>query len=237
VNRRRIGILGGTFDPFHRGHLDVGAAAETALALDRVFVVPSQAPPHRPAPHASSFHRFAMVALTVSGRPGWRASDLELRNAPPSYTADTLKQFHVRGYEPAELFFLMGADAFAEIESWKDYPALLAYAHFAVVSRPGHAVHSLPVQMPHLARLMTNPAIGPDSLDRPSIILIDAATADVSSTAIRELRGQDRPITGMVEPSVQQHIEQHGLYTSRRPGRRAMDQQPNPAAGRLHGQG
>jgi hypothetical protein len=91
--------------------------------------------------------------------------------------------------------------------------------------------------MPHLARLMTNPAIGPDSLDRPSIILIDAATADVSSTAIRELRGQDRPITGMVEPSVQQHIEQHGLYTSRRPGRRAMDQQPNPAAGRLHGQG
>jgi nicotinate-nucleotide adenylyltransferase len=237
VNRRRIGILGGTFDPIHRGHLDLGAAAEGALKLDRLFVIPSQAPPHRPPPHASSFHRFAMVVLTVAGRSGWRASDLELRTPPPSYTASTLKQFHQRGYRPAELFFVIGADAFAEIESWKDYPALLGYSHFAVVSRPGHQVHSLPVQMPHLARLMTNSAIGPESLDTPSIILIDAATADVSSTAIRELRGEGRPISGMVDLGVQQHIEQHGLYTSKLPGRRAMDQQPNPAAGRLHGQG
>ena len=108
-----------------------------------------------------------MVALTVAGRASWRASDLELRTPPPSYTASTLKQFHLRGYRPAELFFVIGADAFAEIESWKDYPALLGYAHFAVVSRPGHPVHSLPVQMPHLARLMTNSAIGPESLDTP----------------------------------------------------------------------
>jgi nicotinate-nucleotide adenylyltransferase len=178
-----------------------------------------------------------MVTLTVAGRPGWRASDLELRAPPPSYTASTLKQFHVRGYGPAELFFVIGADAFAEIESWRDYPALLGYTHFAVVSRPGHPVQTLPVQMPHLARLMTSPAIGPESLDAPSIILIDAATADVSSTAIRELRSQGRPITGMVDLGVQQHIEQHGLYTSKIPGRRAMDQQPDPAAGRLHGEG
>jgi nicotinate-nucleotide adenylyltransferase len=237
VSQRRLGILGGTFDPVHRGHIDLGAAAETALALDRVFVIPSQAPPHRPAPHASSFHRFAMVALTVAGRGGWRASDLELRTPPPSYTANTLKQFHVRGYKPSELFFVVGADAFAEIESWKDYPALLGYAHFAVVSRPGHPVHTLPVQMPHLSRLMTNPAIGPESLDTPSIILIDAATADVSSTAIRELRSQGQSISGMVDLGVQQHIEQHGLYTSRFPGRRASDLRPDPAAGRLHGQG
>ena len=237
MNHRRIGILGGTFDPIHRGHLDVGTAAESALSLDRLFVIPSQAPPHRAAPHASSFHRFAMVALTVAGRPAWRASDLELRTPPPSYTASTLKQFHARGYAPRELFFLIGADAFAEIESWKDYPALLGYAHFAVLSRPGHPVQSLPVQMPHLARLMTNPAVGPETFDTPSIILIDASTADVSSTGIRELRGQGRPITGLVDPGVQQHIEQHGLYTSRLPGRRAMDQQPDPAAGRLHGEG
>ena len=237
MTHRRIGILGGTFDPVHRGHLDVGTAAEAALSLDRLFVIPSQAPPHRPAPYASSFHRFAMVALTVAGRAGWRASDLELRTPPPSYTASTLKQFHMRGYRPSELFFLIGADAFAEIESWKDYPALLGYSHFAVLSRPGHPVQSLPVQMPHLARLMTNPAVGPETLDTPSIILIDASTADVSSTAIRELRSQGRPITGLVDAGVQQHIEQHGLYTSRIPGRRATDQQPDPAAGRLHGQG
>jgi len=202
VNHRRIGILGGTFDPIHRGHLDVGTAAESALSLDRLFVIPSQAPPHRAAPHASSFHRFAMVALTVAGRPAWRASDLELRTPPPSYTASTLKQFHARGYAPRELFFLIGADAFAEIESWKDYPALLGYAHFAVLSRPGHPVQSLPVQMPHLARLMTNPAVGPETFDTPSIILIDASTADGSSTGIRELRGQGRPIAGLVDTGV-----------------------------------
>jgi nicotinate-nucleotide adenylyltransferase len=170
-------------------------------------------------------------------KPGWRASDLELRTQPPSYTASTLQQFHLRGYAPAELFFVMGADAFAEIESWKDYPSLLGYAHFVVVSRPGCPVHSLPVQLPHLAPLMTNPAIGPESLDTPAIILVDAATADVSSTAIRELRAANRSITGLVDLGVQQHIEQHGLYTSRQPGRRAMDEQPDPAAGRLHGQG
>ena len=223
MTHRRIGILGGTFDPIHRGHLDVGTAAEAALSLDRLFVIPSQAPPHRPAPHASGFHRFAMIALTVAGRAGWRASDLELRTPPPSYTASTLKQFHVRGYRPSELFFLIGADAFAEIESWKDYPALLGYSHFAVVSRPGHPVQSLPVQMPHLARLMTNPAVGPETLDTPSIILIDGSTADVSSTAIRELRSQGRPITGLVAVGVQQHIEQHGLYMSMSPGRRASE--------------
>jgi nicotinate-nucleotide adenylyltransferase len=169
-----------------------------------------------------------MVALTVAGRAGWRASDLELRTPPPSYTTSTLKQFHARGYRPSELFFLIGADAFAEIESWKDYPALLGYSHFAVVSRPGHPVQSLPVQMPHLAHLMTNPAVGPETLDTPSIILIDASTADVSSTAIRERRSQGRPITGLVAVGVQQHIEQHGLYTSRHPGRRAMDQAAGP---------
>jgi nicotinate-nucleotide adenylyltransferase len=234
---RRIGILGGTFDPMHLGHLDVGAAAERALELERVFVIPSHVPPHRSQPHASSFHRFAMAAQSVAGRAGWRASDLELRTQPPSYTASTLQQFHVRGYLAAELFFVMGADAFAEIESWKDYPALLDYAHFAVVSRPGWAVQSLPVQMPHLASRMTSPAIGPESFETPVIILIDAPTAEVSSTAIRDARAAGRPITGMVDLGVQQHIEQHGLYTSRFPGRRAMDTPSDVPAGRLHGQG
>ena len=237
MKHRRIGILGGTFDPIHRGHLDVGAAAAAALALDRMLVIPSHVPPHRAQPHASNFHRFAMVALAVAGRSGWRASDLELRTQPPSYTASTLQQFHARGYAPRELFFVVGADAFAEIESWKDFPALLGYAHFVVVSRPGFPVHSLPVQMPHLGVMLTSAGIGPESLEKPTIVLLDAATTDVSSTAIRELRGAGRPITGLVDAGVQQHIEQHGLYTSRFPGRRAMDEQPDPAAGRLHGQG
>jgi nicotinate-nucleotide adenylyltransferase len=233
---RRIGILGGTFDPIHRGHLDVGAAAEAALELTRMFVIPANVPPHRPQPFASAFHRFAMVALSVAGRPGWRASDLELRAASPSYTTNTLQKFHERGYAPAELFFVIGADAFAEINTWKDYPHILEAAHFAVVSRPGCSVEELPWRLPSLAPRMVRHNLGPLSQLDSSIILIDAATADVSSTAIRRCRQEGRAITGMVDLGVQQHIEQHGLYTSPTPGRRASDAAASPAASRLHGQ-
>ena len=231
---RRIGILGGMFDPIHTGHVDVALAAEAALGLTQVFVIPANIPPHRPQPFASSFHRFAMVALTVAGRPRWRASDLELRGDAPSYTATTLRQFHEDGYAPSELYFVTGADAFLEIGSWKDYPKILEGAHFAVVSRPGCPVEELPQRLPFLASRMVRPPFDTTSQTASMLILIDAPTADVSSTAIRRRRAEGQPITGLVDPGVQQHIERHGLYTSMIPGRRGDDQSPRPAAGRLH---
>jgi nicotinate-nucleotide adenylyltransferase len=234
---RRIGILGGTFDPIHCGHLDLGGAAERALRLTRVFVVTANVPPHRPQPQSSAFHRFAMVALAVLDRPQWRATDLELRSDTPSYTAFTLARFHERGFEPRELFFILGADAFADIASWRDYPQILDATNFAVVSRPGFSVHELPARLPALARRMTEPA--PHTRRDhalPLVFLIDQPTADVSSTAIRERLAARQSIDGLVPPSVQQHIEHHALYASATPGRRAMDAATLPAAGRLHGQ-
>src|SRR6202140_3152410 len=121
TGNRRVGILGGTFDPVHCGHLDAGAAAQDALCLGKVLVLPSNIPPHRPQPLASSYHRFAMVALAIAGRPGWRALDLELGDAARSYTTDTLQRFHDQAYSAAELFFIAGADAFVEIATWKNY--------------------------------------------------------------------------------------------------------------------
>jgi nicotinate-nucleotide adenylyltransferase len=231
---RRVGILGGTFDPIHRGHIDIGAAAEAALGLTHLFVVPANTPPHRAQPFASSFHRFAMVALTLSGRAGWQASDVELLGEAPSYTSTTLQSFHEGGYQPPELFFVAGADTFAEIGTWKDYPKILDLAHFAVVSRPGFPVGDLPGRLPRLAPRMARP---PLDRTRPGtlIVLIDAPTTDVSSTAIRQRRAEGLPIAGLVTVGVQQHIEQHGLYASNVPGRRGTDQTPDPAAGRLHG--
>jgi nicotinate-nucleotide adenylyltransferase len=233
---RRVGILGGTFDPIHCGHVDLGVAAQRALDLSRLFVIPASVPPHRPQPFASSFHRFAMVALSVAGHPTWRASDLELRHEPPSYTSTTLQSFHDRGYSASELFFVIGADAFSEIGTWKDYPGILKRAHFGVVSRPGCPVEELPRRLPDLASRMARAPL--DSIEQidPLIILIDAPTADVSSTAIRQRRAAGEPITHMVDPGVRQHIEQHGLYSSMIPGRRANDRSADPAAGRLHGQ-
>jgi len=233
---RRIGVFGGTFDPIHCGHIDIGHAAESALGLTRTFLIPVSVPPHRAQPRASEFHRFAMVAMTVAGRPGWRASDLELRVDAPSYTSGTLKRFHERGYSAAELFFVIGADAFAEIGTWKDYPEILDRAHFAVVSRPGCSVAQLPARLPLLAPRMVRAPVDPLTQVDPVIILIDAPVADVSSTAIRQRRAHGQSIAGLVELSVQQHIEQHGLYLSMIPGRRASDRTQSPAAGRLHGQ-
>jgi len=232
---QRIGILGGTFDPIHRGHVDLGRAAQSALGLTHVFVVPAHIPPHRPQPVASTYHRFAMVALTVAGRAGWRAADVELGHDRPSYTSLTLRGFQERGFAPFELFFLIGADAFVEIGSWMDFPDILDRAHFAVVSRPGCPVTDLPLRLPDLAARMT-PLLDPAAYGTPVIFLIEAPTADVSSTAIRSRLAEGQPITGLVEPGVQQHIEQHELYTATVPDRPEDDRSADTAAGRLHGQ-
>src|SRR5471030_328720 len=195
---RRIGILGGTFDPIHWGHLDVADAAVNELKLTRLFVITSNVPPHRPQPLASSYHRFAMASIALLDRPDWRAADLELRNDAPSFTSRTLDLFHDRGYLSSELFFVIGADAFADIESWRDYPKILDAAHFAVVSRPGFPVEDLRRRLPNLADRMTKPPLDEISQIDPLIILIDAPTADVSSTAIRQRLGSGESIDGLV---------------------------------------
>ncbi|MFN7983077.1 MAG: nicotinate-nucleotide adenylyltransferase [Vicinamibacterales bacterium] len=212
MTTRRIGLLGGTFDPIHRGHTDLAAAAQEALELTQVLVIPANVPPHRPKPLTSSFHRFAMTALVVAGRQGWRASDVELRHEAPSYTVTTLRRFQERGYAPHELFFLIGADAFRDIASWRDYPSIFERAHFAVVSRPGHPVSALRDHLPALASRMMDATPGVDVPAKPTIFLIEAETADVSSTALRAALGRGERLTGQVDPRVQQHIEQHGLY-------------------------
>jgi len=232
---RRIGILGGTFDPIHSGHLDVGTVAERKLALSTLFVIPSAVPPHRRQTHASAFHRFAMVAMAVADHPTWRACDMELRHEGPSYTTDTLQRFHARGYRPSELFFIIGADAFQDIATWRNYPRILDQTHFVVVSRPGHTVDMLRSGLPALASRMVRPARGPLPDDAPAIVLVDEPTTDVSSTTIRQRRAEHLSITGLVVPRVEQHIEQHELYTATTPGG-GSDAPPDVAAGRLHGQ-
>ena len=230
----RVGLLGGTFDPIHMGHIDLATVAQKALSLSRVLVIPANVPPHRTKPVTSSFHRFAMVALAVAGRPDWRASDVELRHEAPSYTSTTLQRFQHRGYEARELFFLIGADAFADIQTWRAYPQILDCANFAVVSRPGYPVAQLRDHLPVLADRMVAP--GDEPSNEPSITLIDGVTSDVSSTAIRARLAAGASIAGMVDDRVRQHIEQHGLYRLSSPDRRALHLERELPAGRLHGQ-
>ena len=223
TGQRRVGLLGGTFDPIHMGHLDLADAACRALGLTELLVIPANVPPHRPKPLTSAFHRFAMVAVAVAGRAGWRVSDVELRHESPSYTSTTLRRFHERGYEPSELVFLIGADAFASINTWRDYPHILDRAHFGVVSRPRFPVGDMPGRLPELAPRMVVPVPGAPLPASPSIFLIDAPTADVSSTTIRTMLANGGSVSGMLDPRVQEHIEQHGLYRAPVHDRRKRD--------------
>jgi nicotinate-nucleotide adenylyltransferase len=177
-----------------------------------------------------------MVSLAVGGRAGWRVSDLELRDESQSYTSATLQKFHDRGYNASELYFIVGSDAFADIASWMNYPAILDAAHFVVISRPGHPVDDIPHRLPSLAHRMVRPPLDAISHVDPMIVLIDAPTADVSSSAIRDRRARGESIANLVPDPVRQHIEQHGLYTPASPGRRASDLPAGEPAARLHGQ-
>lgn len=217
----RVGLLGGTLDPIHVGHVETARAARRTLDLDRVYVVPSNVPPHRAEqPIASSYHRFAMTALAIDKLDDLQASDLELSTPGPSYTTDTLTRFsRTTGLGTAQIFFITGADAFAEIETWYRYPDVLELANFVVISRPAFPAEDLRRRLPVLSPRMVNvPALAQRAANgepRPGsvrIFLVDAQTPDVSSTEIRKRLHNGRSIAGLVPETVERHITKHGLY-------------------------
>lgn len=216
--RPRVGILGGTFDPIHVGHLAAARAAGRALDLDAVRFIPSARPPHRPdSPRASEYHRLEMIRLAIAeaidraGHARWEVSDLELRRDGPSFTFDTLAALRREGLSPLQIFFVTGADAFAEIATWHRYPEVLDAAQFAVVTRPGTTLDSLRDRLPALALRMTTAEIALDAQD-PRIILIESDTPDVSSTEIRRRASRHESLNGLVTPAVAAYIAQHSLY-------------------------
>jgi nicotinate-nucleotide adenylyltransferase len=213
IRGARIGVLGGTLDPIHCGHMAAAAASRDALDLSAVLVIPSHLPPHRSVqPVASAYHRFAMAALAVSNEPRLEASDLELASDGLSYTADTLERLQRDGLAASQIFFITGADAFAEIATWKRYPEVLDLAHFVVVSRPGHQLDALPARLPGLAARMRPVVEAPRDPGTPLIHLVRVPTPDVSSTVVRERLKRGEAITGLVPPLVEAHIVKHHLY-------------------------
>ena len=215
---RRTGILGGRFDPIHLGHLETAAVARQVLGLDQVLLLPSRVSPHRATPaHATDTDRLAMVRLAANDDAYLTPSNLELEMDAPSYTALTLERLHTRGFLRTQLFFIVGADAFAEIATWRHYPAVLDGAHFVVISRPGHPVADLVEALPDLRGRMQHVGgdagpVSPDTDTAPLVLLIDAVTPDVSSTRIRERVSRGEPLTGLVPAAVAAYIEHHRLY-------------------------
>jgi nicotinate-nucleotide adenylyltransferase len=206
----RLGILGGTFDAVHHGHLDAADAARHACSLDRVLFVPAHDPPHKPVdPRASGYHRFAMLALALDGRAGEQVSDLELRRTGPSYTVTTLRELHGQGWRPEQLYFVIGTDAFAEIATWYEYPAVLACANFVVITRPGaETAGLLPESRPTEAGRDSRSSPGPST----GIYHVEARTRDVSSTTIRTRLSERGTIDDLVPAAVARYITAHHLY-------------------------
>jgi len=192
---RRLGVLGGTFDPPHLGHLALAEWARAELGLERVLFVPAAAPPHKRRALTPLARRLAMTRLAVRGNPAFAVSTLEARRAGPSYTVDTLRALAAR--EPdAELWLLLGADTFAALGTWREPRAIVRLARLAVAARPG-------VPRPRPPAWMRG-GLGVRAFDNPGLA--------VSSSALRARVRAGRGVRYLVPDAVARFIAAHGLY-------------------------
>ncbi len=194
----RVGVLGGTFDPVHIGHLAAARAAIECARLDRVIFMPSGQPPHRPTAAASPEHRLEMTRLAISADARFAVSDLELRRPGVSFTSDTLRDLRALD-RSAELFLILGWDAARLFSTWHQPDTVRRLATIVVVARPGSA-------SPRQADLATA-GLGGDR-----VILCLNPTPDVSASGIREDIKNGRSIAGKVPQAVERFIATHHLY-------------------------
>lgn len=212
----RVGILGGTFDPVHNGHLAVAEAVRQALALSSILFVPAFLPPHKPTYAISAFqHRAAMLDLAVVDRPDCSVSRLEAEREGPSYSIDTLRTL-ARGLgKDVHLFFIIGMDAFAEVFTWKEQGELLDHASFVVVGRPDHCKQSCGQTVAaNFPGYVFAEALGcwQGKPDQGAIHPVAMPPMKVSSTEIREAVRQGRAISNLVPAAVADYIYAQGLY-------------------------
>ena len=194
----RIGVMGGTFDPIHRGHVQVADQVARALDLDQVVFVPAGSPWMKQAPGASAADRLAMVQLAIDGDDRFIASRVDVDRPGPTYAVDTLSDLQrefatVHPAIDANWLFIVGADALADFMEWHDPGRILELADLVGVTRPGHALTAPPIPAERLT-------------------LLEVASLDISSSTIRHLVAIGAPIEELVAPSVAQYIAEHELY-------------------------
>ena len=190
MTNERIGVLGGTFDPIHLGHLVVASEVCAALALDRVILVPARQQPFKDSTgYAAPEHRLAMCQLAVQGDDRLDVSDVDIARGGLTYSVDTLADLASEDPE-AELFFIAGADAVSRLSEWRDAERLMQLARFVGVARPGHEPPALPA--PHL--VVETPEVG------------------VSSTDVRRRLQTGSPVRYLIPDAVATYIAHHGLY-------------------------
>ena len=194
----RVGVLGGTFDPIHRGHLAAATAAMECARLDRVLFVPSAQPPHRGAAQAPAKDRLAMSKLAVDGESHFEVSDVEVKRGGISYTVDTLEELH-RSLPDDELFLILGWDAARLFRTWHEPEGVSELASIVIVGRPG-------MPSPTPADLK---AAG---LDPDRVVTCLVPTPDISGSELRRALAEGKSVAGMVPDSVEHYIAAHHVY-------------------------
>jgi nicotinate-nucleotide adenylyltransferase len=207
----KLGVLGGTFDPFHAGHVEMALGVRRALGLDAVHLVPCRLPPHKERPRLTpGADRLAMIALAVQDHPALVPDSRELLRPAPSFTIDTLKGLAADRPE-ARLFFIMGMDSFREIHLWKEHRALVEGFDLVVVNRPG-STRPRENEVPEVARgRLVEAGQAPDT-GAGKVHILEIPPQDVSSTAIRRLARKGAPLKGLVPTAVESYIHRCNLY-------------------------
>ncbi|MCP4517415.1 MAG: nicotinate (nicotinamide) nucleotide adenylyltransferase [Delftia sp.] len=206
---KRLGVLGGTFDPPHYGHLTLADTARVQLRLQRVLFAPAGQPPHKPKNQPSPVvHRLAMVqaALADAAEPAFCLSRVDVDRPGPHYTVDTLSLLRAE-YPAAQIWLIVGADSLADLPHWRDPARITALARLAVRARPGYEPN-----LDYLAaRLSPNNTTPPPDL-RQSIEWLPGPASNLSSSALRQRARQGLPLRYLTPPSVQVYVHKHGLY-------------------------
>lgn len=222
---RKVGLLGGTFDPVHNGHLFIAGAVHQRLQLDAVLFVPAASPPHKVDYAISSFaDRCRMLEIALADNPGLHFTTLEQQRSGPSFTIDTLISLH-ECFPERQFYFIIGSDAFADIGSWKRYLELLNYCHFVVIRRGGAAS---PDPAATVARVYPDWVFSGElggwraPRGKGDILVMDLPPVAISSTMIRARALNNLSLEGMIPAQVAHYIDQAQLY--RTPGPAGHDQ-------------
>ncbi len=220
AHRRAVAVFGGTFDPVHAGHIAVAQAAQRRFHLDAIHFVTSSRPPHKSKPALTPFiHRYAMVSLACAGHLGFLPSlaeaPLDGASAHPFFTIDTVRRFR-REHPDDRLYFILGADQFLEIPTWRHYEALLDSCDFIIASRPGFRLEALRLVIPP-EKLGRAPAPVNDDpqriILRKSVVhLLTTVSSHVSSTEVRHRLQKHQSIHGLVPAPVEEYILGQALY-------------------------
>ena len=211
----RLGIFGGTFNPIHLAHLITAERIREELDLGKILFIPSALPPHKDSPMADAGHRLAMARKACASNPGFEVDDLEVRRSGRSYSVDTLRALEERAPD-GDLHFIIGMDAFAEISTWKEAPAIFGLTNLVVIPRPGHPLRDPREYLPRGIEIEGPTGHGGTRRYRVSggreVLTLEIPVMDISSSDIRKRLKEGRSVRYLLPEEVEVYIRKEKLY-------------------------